>query len=233
MKYGSYSLSTHKNSALFILAYLVTSLVNYGFGVVLSWFLNPAQFGVLGVAQSLLLMIGLVVGSGFAWTAARDLAVSGPNEQTRLRFRTALLANTILGTALTVGIWAVYKLNWLPLGTSYRHVIPLLGLTIILLSIRSVINGASRGMYQFNQVAINLVGEVVVKSCLGLLLVSMGIGVVGVMAAFALGAFTSLVHSIWITRSALLWQGEGWISLPVIKETVPLFMAMVGPRLSI
>jgi O-antigen/teichoic acid export membrane protein len=137
------SITVHKKSAIFILAYLVTSLVNYGFGVVLSWFLIPAQFGVLGVAQSLLLMSGLIVGSGFAWTAARDLAVSGLNEQTRLRIRAALLANTLIGIALAGGIWTAYQLNWLSLGTSYRQIIPLLGVTIILLSIRSVINGAS------------------------------------------------------------------------------------------
>jgi O-antigen/teichoic acid export membrane protein len=88
-------------------------------------------------------------------------------------------------------------------------------------------------MYQFNQVALNLVWEVVVKSALGLLLVSMGVGVEGVMVAFAIGAFASLIHSLWIARSAKLWQGKGWFSLLVIKETFPLFVAMIGPALMI
>jgi len=220
-----------KNSAIFVFAYLITSFINYAFGVVLSWYLNPAQFGVLGVAQSLLLMTGLVVGSGFAWTAARDLAVSGADEQTRLRFRAALFANTALGAALSLGIWSAYQLNWLFLGPAYSLVIPFLGITTFLLSIRSVINGASRGLYQFKLVALNLIGEVVIKACLGLLLVTMGMGVAGVMAAFALGAFVSLLHSLWIIHPARLWQGKGWFYPPIITETGPLFMAMLGPAL--
>jgi O-antigen/teichoic acid export membrane protein len=224
-------ISARKNSAIFIVAYLITSLVNYGFGVVLSWFLNPAQFGMLGVAQSLLLMISLVVGSGFAWTAARDLAVSGADSQTRLRFRAALFANATLGATIALGIWVAYRINWLSLGPTYSVVIPLLGSTTFLLSIRSVINGASRGLYQFKLVAFNLIGEVVIKACLGILLVSLGLGVVGVMVAFALGAFVSLLHSLWIIRPARLWQGKGWFYPPIIAETGPLFMAMLGPAL--
>lgn len=220
-----------KNSAIFVFAFLITSFINYAFGVILSWFLNPAQFGVLGVAQSLLLMTGLVVGSGFAWTAARDLAISGADEQTRLRFRAALFANAFIGAALALGIWSAYRLDWLSLGPAYRLVIPLLGVTTFLLSIRSVINGASRGLYQFKLVAFNLIGEVVIKACLGFLLVYMGMGVAGVMAAFTVGAIASLLHSIWIISPARLWQGKGWFDLPVITETGPRFMAMLGPAL--
>jgi O-antigen/teichoic acid export membrane protein len=48
------NLTTH--SAVLVAAYLGTSVLNYAFGVALSWFFAPEQFGVLGVAQSLLLL---------------------------------------------------------------------------------------------------------------------------------------------------------------------------------
>jgi O-antigen/teichoic acid export membrane protein len=128
-------------------------------------------------------------------------------------------------------MWAAYLLNWFVLGPAYRLVIPLLGITIIILSIRSVINGASRGLYQFKLVALNLVGEVVIKASLGLVLVILGVGISGVMIAFAIGAFTSLLHSIWITRDARLWQGKGWINFQVITDTFPIFLGMLGPAL--
>jgi O-antigen/teichoic acid export membrane protein len=76
-----------RHSAILIGAYIATSVLNYAFGVGLSWFFSPDQFGVLGVAQSLLLLVALAVGSGFTWTAAQDIAANGLNEDTRRRFR--------------------------------------------------------------------------------------------------------------------------------------------------
>jgi O-antigen/teichoic acid export membrane protein len=86
-----------KHSFYLIITYLLTSGLNYIFGVVLSWFFTPAQFGVLGVTQSLLLLLALVVGSGFAWTAAHDIARDGINDENRRRFRTAWIMNMLTG----------------------------------------------------------------------------------------------------------------------------------------
>ncbi|HSM57323.1 MAG TPA: hypothetical protein VK879_14320, partial [Candidatus Sulfomarinibacteraceae bacterium] len=91
-----------RHSALVIGAFLATSVLNYIFGVGLSWFLEPAQYGVLGVAQSLLLLAALVVSAGFSWTANRDVAAAGVNANTRTRFRTAWLANVGLGVLVAV-----------------------------------------------------------------------------------------------------------------------------------
>lgn len=220
-----------RNSAILIGAYISTSLLNYTFGVVLSWFFSPEQFGVLGVAQSLLLLVALVVGSGFTWTAAQDFAVNGINESTRRRFRSAFLANSVLGLILAIGVWYIYFTGWLPLGAAYQRVIPLVGLTTFLLAVRSVINGAARGLYRFTPVALNLVGEVAVKVAFGLALVAAGVGVEGVMVAFTLGAAASLVHSLWIVRSAKLFQGRGWFDRLTLVNTGPLFVGMLGTAL--
>ena len=220
-----------KHSAILIAAYITTSVLNYGFGVALSWFFKPEQFGVLGVAQSLLLLIALAVGSGFTWTAAHDLAAHGTNDVTRKRVRMAFAANALLGLALAGGVWLAYLENWLPLGPAYRVVVPLVGLTVFLLALRSVVNGAARGMYRFSQVAVNLVGEVLVKVIVGLALVKVGLGVSGVMLAFAAGAALSLLHSLWVVKPAHLWKGPGWFEPQVIAATAPLFAGMLGTAL--
>jgi O-antigen/teichoic acid export membrane protein len=222
-----------KHSVILIGAYFATSFLNYGFGVALSWFFSPAQFGILGVAQSLLLLIALAVGSGFAWTAAHDVASSGINQETRRRFRASLAINTILGTFIAFGLWGVYRTGWLPFGPDYGLVIPLVGLTTIILSARSVINGAARGLYRFSPVALNLVGEVAIKVVVGLSLVSTGVGVAGVMAAFAIGAGISLLHSLWIIKPSNLLAGKGWYERSVISSTTPLFVGMLGVALMI
>lgn len=241
-----------KHSQFLITAFIITSALNYAFGVALSWLFTPAQFGVLGVAQSLLLLTALVVGSGFAWTATGDLAASGVTSETRRRFRAAWAANVVLGALLAGGLWAAYAAGWLPLGSAYRAVVPLVGLTTVLLAARSVVNGAARGLYRFGPVAVNLAGEVAVKVVAGLALVAIGGGVVGVMVGFALGAAAALAHSLWIVRPARLWHGRGWprevegsnsTSLPtplisrgwfdrgVMAATAPLFVGMLGPAL--
>jgi len=218
-----------KHSALLILSFIITALLNYAFGVLLSWFFTPAQFGVLGVAQSLLLVMALVVGSGFAWTAAHDIAAGGVTEHTRRRFRAAWATNVSLGALLVGGVWLAYVTRALQLGTSYAVIVPLLGLTTLLLAARAVINGAARGLYRFGSLALNLTGEVVVKVGAGLALVAAGFGVAGAMAGFVVGAAAALLHSLWIVRSARLWRGGGWFSRSVMKATFPFFLGMLGP----
>lgn len=221
----------NQHSAILIGSYLGTSILNYVFGVTLSWFFLPAQFGVLGVAQSLLLLVSLAVGSGFAWTAAHDIASEGVTERTRRRFRAALLANSFLGLVLSIGLWLAYLSGWLPLGPEYASIVPLVGLTTFILAVRAVVAGAARGLYHFGPVAINLFGEVVVKLISGILLVKLGLGVSGVMLAFALGAFASLLHALWIIRSGGFWQGRGWFDGQMWLVTGPLFLGMLGTAL--
>lgn len=222
---------TTRHSALLIGAFITIAILNYGFGVAMSWLFNPVQFGVLGVTQSLLLLAALVVGSGFAWTAAQDVAASGMTSQTRRRFRAAWIANVTLGLIVGGGLWVAYASGWLPLGPAYRALVPLLGLTVVLLAARSVVNGAVRGQYRFGPLAVNQVGEVAIKAGVGLALVAAGAGVVGVMVGFAAGTAAALAHSLWVTRSVRLWRGRGWTDRQVIVITLPLFAGMLGTAL--
>lgn len=217
-----------RHSAILIAAYVLTSLLNYGFGVGLSWFFNPVQFGILGVTQSMLLLLALAAGSGFAWTAAHDIASLGLTTDTRKRLRTAFLANGVLGLILGLGLWLAYAIGLLPLGDAYRWVIPLAALTITLLSLRAVLNGVARGLYHFGSVAFNLVLEVVVKVLIGLALVAFGGDVVMVMLAFAGGALIALAHSLWMVRHTHIFEGSGWIDMRVISSTLPLFVGMIS-----
>lgn len=217
-----------KHGAIFIAAYIATAIINYSFGVGLSWFLSPAQFGMLGVAQSLLLMLALAVGSSFAWTANHDLSSIGLNTKSRTKFRTAFLMNVLTGVLAAILLWFAYRSGILKLDADYQVVILLIGITTLILAARAVLNGAARGLQKFNPVALNLIGEVLVKAVLGIALVALGLNVVGVLVAFALGAFISLLHSLWIVRGNKLWSGTGWFDKQVIFATLPMFVGMVS-----
>ena len=220
-----------KHSAILIAAFAITSLLNYVFGVALTWFLTPAQFGILGVAQSLLLLAALAVGSGFPWTAAQDLARAGATDSTRHRFRAAWAGNVGLGLLLAGGLWAGYDRGLLELGAAYQHIVPLIALTTVLLAARAVINGAARGSYKFAGVATNMVSDAILKVGIGLSLVAAGAGVTGVVAGFVLATTATLVHSLWMVRPECLWSGGGWFDRQVLRMTFPLFLGMIGPAL--
>jgi O-antigen/teichoic acid export membrane protein len=177
------------------------------------------------------MLAALVVGSGFSWLAAREVASQGLTDETKHRFRAAWVANVSFGLLIFAGLWLGYAMDWLPLGPAYRAIIPLVGLTALLLAARSVVNGAAQGLFRFGAVAINQVGEVAIKVVFGLILVAMGVSVAGVMAAFALGAAAALLHSLWIVHPAKLWRGGNWFDRQVIKDTAPLFIGMLGPAL--
>lgn len=220
-----------RDSVFMLAAFFLMAAINYAFSVALGWLLPPEQFGQAGVAQSLLLLLALIVGSGFAWTTAHDIAARGTNDQTRRRFRAAWVANTTLGLLLAGGLWGAYAIHWLPLGPHYRAIVPLVGLTVILLAARSVVNGAARGLCRFDAIAVNLIGEVFIKAVGGLVLIALGTGATGVMAGFVLGAAAALAHSLWIVRSARLWHGQGWFDRQVVVVTFPLFLGVLGPAL--
>jgi O-antigen/teichoic acid export membrane protein len=220
-----------RHSAYLVVSYAVTSGLNYFFGVVLSWHFSAAEFGVLGVAQSLLLLLALAVGSGFAWTAAHDFAALGVNAETRRKFRTAWLANLMLGLSMGSLVWLSYRLQILDFGPAYRPIIPLVVVTVVLLALRAVTNGVLRGLYQFEAVSINLVLEVILKAGIGLGLVALGWGVKGVLLGFVLGALVSLLHSGWLVRGRRLFEGSGWFDAQVIRVTIPLFVSMLSSAL--
>jgi O-antigen/teichoic acid export membrane protein len=77
-------------------------------------------------------------------------------------------------------------------------------------------------------VALNLVGEVIIKAAAGWLLIFLGFGVTGVMLGFAIGAAVSFLHSLWIVRPARIWEGAGWLDRKVLADTLPLFAGLVG-----
>jgi O-antigen/teichoic acid export membrane protein len=220
--------SSSKDSAIIIVAFAVASAGNYAFGVALGWYLSPAEFGVAGVVQSLLLIAGIPVANGFSWAVAQDVAISGLTAKTRRRFRAAWVANMALGVVIAGFVWGSYQIGWLALGPDYMGPMSLLSLAIVLLAARSVIIGVVQGNRRFGQVAANQVGEVVIRFGSGLAMLWVGAGVTAVTGAFALGAGATALHSVWITRRERLWRGSGWIERGLAASSAPYFLSMLG-----
>src|SRR5215217_5032067 len=97
-----------------------TSVLNYAFGLFMGWLLLPGDFGWLAFAQTILLVAGLVLQSGFSLALAR--AVANESGKMDSLVRGALVANLALGSAMGVAILALYVFGPLRAGLETAHV---------------------------------------------------------------------------------------------------------------
>src|SRR4051812_45403529 len=84
-----------RSSVTLIGSFVVSAIVNYAFGLAMAWLLHPQAYGVLGVAQTALVIITLIVGAGLPQMVVRVVSSS---EQpfpitTRRIVKTAVAAN--------------------------------------------------------------------------------------------------------------------------------------------
>lgn len=210
-------------------AFVAASVMNYAFSLILSWILPKSEFGIFGVAQSLVMITALTVACGFPWTAAHVLASSGATSDSRKCFRACAVYNSAFGIVLAAAIWGAYAFGLLRFGEAYKYVVALVAITTVIMAMASVVIGAMRGLYHFGPVAVAMVGEVIVKVGLGLAMVALGAGVPGVMFAFAVGSGAALCYALWVIRPYGLWRGKGVLNLGVLTITAPLFWGILGP----
>src|SRR5215203_7555560 len=87
-----------------------TSVLNYAFGLILGWLLLPGDFGWLAFAQTMLLVAGMVLQSGFSLALTRAVANSGGDRRDAL-VRGALVANLAFATVMGATVATLYVLG--------------------------------------------------------------------------------------------------------------------------
>jgi O-antigen/teichoic acid export membrane protein len=200
--------SAAAGTAVLMIAIALTAPLNYGFGLALAWLLPASDFGVVSVLLTVVLLATSVLAAGFPWALARTVARAeegdGSAEETAAAFRSALLGNVGLGTALAVGLATVQ----LTTGAILPGVGPgptvLVAATIVLLALGQVLLGGLQGARRFTAVSGARVVEVVAKAAVGVGAVALvGTGVVGVGWALLLGAAIAAVWAWWAMRDRL------------------------------
>ncbi len=202
------------------------SVVNYAFSLIMGWLLIPGDFGLLAFAQTLLLIAGLALNSGFSWSLAAALARHDTSRRAAL-IRGAMAANALLALGISGAIVGLFALGPLRAGLETATVTALVALTVPLLSYSSIVRAAAQGVERFGVMAFNQAVEVIAKAAAGLLLVEAGFGAAGAVAGFLIGALVAALCGLWVLR---LLDGRLWgaVELPHLRAAGGMFGALLG-----
>ncbi len=196
------------------------SIVNYAFGIASGWLLIPGDFGLLAFAQTVLLIAGLVLTSGFSSSLARDLATATGARRGAL-VRGALLANLALALAMSIALVALFAYGPLRSGFETGVVAALVALTFPALAVSAITRAAAQGSERFGAMTAIAVLEVAGKALVGVALMLAGFGAAGAVAGFLCGAIASdLWGGVILVRrlDIQLWGAVEWPALGVAGE---------------
>ncbi|MFN8439392.1 MAG: polysaccharide biosynthesis C-terminal domain-containing protein [Caldilineaceae bacterium] len=208
---------------------IVIAMVNYALSIFLSWMLTPAQYGMIGVSQSLIFVGSWFLIAGFPWVSAQKVATLTVDELSSAYplLNSALWANGLLGFLVALGLCSAVWLGIVPLAPDYRIFSLLIALIVILLAIRLAITPVLQGRLLFAQLSWVTLIEATVQFMVALGLVMEGWGVSGALAGFATGSAVSLLVALWLTRSTAFWR---WPSFDLeliakLRPAIPLLVA--------
>jgi O-antigen/teichoic acid export membrane protein len=204
-----------------------TSLLNYAFGLILGWLLLPGDFGWLAFAQTMLLVAGMVLQSGFSLALARAVANSGGDRRDAL-VRGALAANLAFATVMGATVAALYVLGPLKPGLETGTVAALVALSLPFISLAATARGGVQGCERFGMVAALQFVEISCKVLIGIALVSLGFGVAGAVAGFLIGGVVATALGFYYLIYKLGVRLRGIPELPKLRVVAPMLGALLG-----
>jgi O-antigen/teichoic acid export membrane protein len=226
-----------RGGAIMVLRFAITSLLNYLLGVVLAWILVPAEFGVVGTVQALLLLCGLVLGAGVPWALASRAAAGDPGASGGERagvaalFRTGLLLNTAAGAAAAAALLGAEASGLRPIPSTSPVLLGATAATLPVLSFNAVLAGMLQGSRRFSGLGALQAVEVVVKSGVAVALTAgAGMGADGVAVGFLAGACAATGLGLWSLRDLLPGRGE-LAALMTFRVSVPFWVGSASMAL--
>jgi len=210
-----------KYSYIMIVAFIVSSLFNYLYQVVMGILLPKHEFGILGVALSIFFIALVLTQNTFSWSGTRRMVSSPPKEMSKI-LRTTIAGNfTLAFIASLIILYYSYK--------SKTYFVPnMLVLTALLLS--AFVNSYSsllRAMKKFNQVA----GAIILLSLLRLssavVLVMLGLGAIGGIAGLLVSFVVVFGYLVYCTNKIKLPPSKGFVK-DMVPETFFVSIVFLG-----
>jgi O-antigen/teichoic acid export membrane protein len=215
---------------LLISSFAGSSVANYLFGLTLGWLLVPSDFGLLAFAQTVLLIAGLVLNSGFTWSL--NAAIVGmQGEERATRVRGALAANLLAALAIGGLLLLLFAIGPLRRGFEHLSVAVLVVATLPLISTVTVTRAAAQGSERFGFVATLQIVEVVGKVVAGITLTALGYGAPGAISGFTIGSLIAAMLGLTIMVRHLDIGLRGRVVWPSMRIARSMFGAVLGMSL--
>ncbi len=218
-------------SRLTLLAsFAAVSVLNYAFGLAMSWLLVPSDFGLLAFAQTVLLIAGLALNSGFVQSLAAALVQASPVQRPAL-IRGAAIANVGLALVLGAAVALLYALGPLKAGLDTPMVTALIVLTLPPIALKAVACAGAQAAQRFGTMAALSVVEVVCKVGGGVALVGAGLGADGAIAGFLVGAVIAALAGVLVLTRLYRTGPWGAVARPALRVAGGMFGALLGMAL--
>jgi len=209
-----------------LLAFGVVSVVNYAFGLAMGWLLAPAAFGLLAFAQTILLIGGLVLNSGFCQALTLSV-VQAPAERRPAIVRGAALANVVLGMLMGGMVLLLYGVGLIHAGLETAPTALLVAATFPFIALKAIACAGAQARERYAMMASLSVVEIVLKAMSGVVFVLLGYGVDGAVAGFLFGSLVSALLGCWLLVH-LYGVPWGAIERPAPRLAAGVFGALLG-----
>ena len=214
---------------LLVLSSIGVSILNYLLNIVLSWLLEPATYGMIGVTQSFIFLGVWFLVAGFPWVTAQILAKTTPDDYPTIYpiLQGTLWGNILLGVLLSAGLWFGYQSQLLPLSPDYGLLIKWVLFIILLLAVRQAFTAVLQGRLQFGELGLVRIVEVIIQFVSALWLVFLGYGAEGALAGFAFGTMFSLFLGVWLARDLPFWRASSFDrrTISALRPAIPFLLA--------
>lgn len=191
---------TRRPEAVLIASSAGTSVINYGYTMLMIWLLPARIYAVFGSVASLLLLCGTIASASTPWVLAQETAQSATGSDRRARaVAFGLFSVTLQGllagvaTAAVASHYASGPIVAVVLGSSVAIFVEAAGI------------GYLQGLERFGIIAVLRLLEVGSKVAVGVVLVEFGGGAGGAVGGFLFGAALVTMVTVLAMRSDLRW----------------------------
>jgi O-antigen/teichoic acid export membrane protein/glycosyltransferase involved in cell wall biosynthesis len=214
-----------RESWLLFVAVAAVNASNYVFHVVVSRWLGPSEYGVLGALLAILIVLAVPL-SALQTTVARRVAQADESE------RSSLWSSTFR-SCIPIGLWAsaVFLLAS-PFVARFLHIgswtmVAVLATYIVPAMLFAVTRGALQGNLQFGALAGVSVAPVLVRLLVAIIAIQAGLGVTGAVVASTLSEACGLFLALYLLRGERgpAWTAEGR-TRELLRELAPVAMGL-------
>jgi O-antigen/teichoic acid export membrane protein len=206
-----------------LVVFVISALLNYSYNIAMGWLLPPDQYGILGVAISILSILSLFVASAFPFTVAKFLSEDNENSVKHRVFKSSLAGNLSIALLISFIFYALYGLRIIHLGSTYMPFVLLIILGVVFSSIGGVHTSALQGMFRFKKFGFVSIVSTLTKLISAILLVFLGFGALGAFSGLIAAAIVGLLLAVLFSSDFKYWKTDGWAGKKIYSFALPMF----------
>ncbi len=218
-----------RSSLVILLSSIAIAFLNYAFAIGIGWVLPVDEYGVFGVAVSLLTVGAFVVSNGIPWSVTLILPTLSeePSSRAGRLVKGAILGNALLGIAVATILLLILAVKnpFEQMGVGEQGIV---AAAIVALAVNTTYKAVLHGTVRFGRLATVQTLEALLRVASGLGFALMGAGVLGALAGFLVGYLTTTAVMIVARNGLRVWGTKGWSFREVLNLAPMAFLGLMA-----